>query len=280
MIPKILAVGHSCLDIVHLVPDIPKPNSKVASNRVKIQVGGNAANEAVAISDLGASADLCTVLGRDSHPFTRILLALLRERNVGTNYCQFDESQDCPNSTIMVFPDGERAIMNWQSPEIRSAMSVPKSLSPYQMVVGDAYRLPMVRQVFEMARKNGIPTMLDVDGVLSDIGSLPQADHIWFSQEAWRCQRIPLADLQARFGGVVGVTDGDRPVTWIDHSGKIRYHQPPRIIAKNTLGAGDVFRARLALGVCIGEDLTDSVQRACITACEHVTDQSLSRVFQ
>jgi len=279
MRPKILSVGHACLDIVHMIPEIPKPNRKIASNTVTIQVGGNAANEAVAICDLGASADLCTVLGRDSHPFTRILLSLLRSKNVGTGYCQFDEYQDCPNSTIMVLPDGERAIMNWQSPEIRSAISLPSCIDQYDMVVADAYRLPMVRQVFSMARKEGIPTMLDVDGVLSDIGSLPYSDYIWFSQEAWRCQRIPLADLQARFGGVVGITDGDRPVTWIGKDGKVRYHQPPRVVAKNTLGAGDVFRARLALGVCLGETTEASVEAACITACDHITGQCLKDMF-
>jgi len=280
MKPKILTVGHACLDIVHTVQLIPKSNTKVASDRVQIQVGGNAANAAVALCDLGASADLCTVLGRDSHPFTRILLALLKERCVGVNYCRFDEVQDCPNSTIMVLPNGERAIVNWQADEIRSAVSAPASLDPYQMVIADAYRLPMIRQIFALARSKGVPTMLDVDGVLPDIGLLPSADHIWFSQEAWRCQRISLSDLQARFGGIVGVTDGDRPVTWIDRDGKIRYHQPPQVIAKNTLGAGDVFRARLALGLCLNESVKDAINAACITAGEHIIEQPLTRTIQ
>lgn len=280
MIPKILAVGHSCLDIVHSLSEIPAPNIKVPSSKVEVQVGGNAANEAVALCDLGASADLHTVLGRDSHPFTRILLALLKSRGVGTGHCCFDETQDCPSSTIMVLPDGERAIMNWQSNEIRSAIPSPISLQGYSMVVADTYRLPMVRSVFSAASRIGIPTMIDVDDPLPDIGMIPSTDHVWFSHEAWRRHRIPIQDLQARFGGVVGITDGHRPVTWVGRDRVVRYHQPPSVKAINTLGAGDVFRARLALGICIGEALDKSIESACITACEHIMGMQLTRAIR
>lgn len=275
---KILAVGHACLDIVHLVPTIPKLNEKIASSSVAIQVGGNAANAATSICDLGASADLCTVLGSEHHPFTRILLALLRERGVGINHCKFDNDQPSPNSTIMVLPDGERSIMNWQSDEIKSAISLPSSLDNYCMVTADAYRLPMVRKIFAMAHGSNIPTMIDIDGVIDDIGIVPSADHIWFSQEAWQCHRIPLVDLQSRFKGIVGITNGALPVAWTDSSHVIHYITPPPIVAINTLGAGDVFRARLALGICIGEDIKSSVSAACVTAGEHITGHQLSRI--
>lgn len=279
MIPSILTVGHACLDIVHKVPRIPLPNTKVSSREVDIRIGGNAANCAAALSEMGARVDLCTVLGSDDHPFTRILISLLRSAAVGTSLCRFDPTQPCPSSTIMVMDDGERAIMNWQGEEIRSGISLPSSLDGYNMIQADAYRLPMVRQVFMMARKSGIPTMIDIDSPVDDIGLLPSADHVWFSHESWRKQRIPLRDLQARLGGIVGITDGDRPVSWIGLDGRIRYHQPPTVIARNTLGAGDVFRARLGLGICIGEPIETAVEKACISACEHITDSPLTKVI-
>lgn len=278
MKPLILTVGHACLDIVHIIPTIPAPNTKVASQKIEIRIGGNAANAAAAICEMGARAELCTVLGSDSHPFTRILLALLKQNQVGTGLCKFDETQPCPSSTIMVLPDGERAIMNWQGDEIRRAINAPADLNGYQMVMADSYRLPMVRTVFAMAHAAGIPTMLDVDSAVDDIGLIPRADHIWFSQEAWRKQRIPIRDLQARFGGIVGITDGDRPVSWVGPDGEIRYHAPPRTIARNTLGAGDVFRARLGLGICLGEELDIAIARSCETAVQHITTGELGTV--
>lgn len=279
MKPKILTVGHACLDIVHSVPSIPLPNTKVATNEVEIRIGGNAANAAGALCEMGANADLCTVLGSDSHPFTRILVALLKQVQIGTEFCRFDDTQPCPNSTIMVTPDGERAIINWQSDHIKSSVSRPRDIRGYSLVMADSYRLPMVREVFSMAREAAVPTMIDVDGAVSDIGLIPRADHIWFSHEAWRKQRIPIQDLQARFGGVVGITDGDRPITWVGTDGIVRHHSPPTIVARNTLGAGDVFRARLGLGICIGESLTSAIENACEVAAKHVTNQPLDMVI-
>ena len=280
MKPKILAVGHACLDIVHSVPRIPKPNTKVASKDVTIQIGGNAANVAAALCDMGADAHLCTVFGSEHHPFTRILVALLAQRHVKTKLCRFDDTQPGPSSTIMVMDDGERAIMNWQGDAIRSAVAVPDDVSKYDIVVADAYRLPMVRQVFDLARKAGVPTMIDVDGPITDVGLIPAADHIWFSEEAWRGQRIPLEDLHSRFGGIVGITVGDRPVRWIDLHGKVHYQQPLNVVPKNTLGAGDVFRARLGLGLCIGEDTGTAISKACAAAANHITGQALEQVCQ
>lgn len=279
MNPKILTVGHSCLDIVHKVPSIPVLNAKIASSSVSIQVGGNAANVAVALCDMGADSDLCTVLGSEHHPFTRILLALLRERRVGISNCKFDNDQPCPNSTIMVLPDGERSIMNWQSDKIKSAISMPSSITDYAMIVADAYRLPMVRHVFLEARRNNIPTLIDIDGTISDIGLIPSADHIWFSYEAWKCHRIPLQDLKSRLGGIVGITNGPNPVTWIDHENIIRTYTPTEMTPINTLGAGDVFRARLALELIRHNDLTLSIKNACDSAIEHILEKPLTRVI-
>jgi sugar/nucleoside kinase (ribokinase family) len=137
----------------------------------------------------------------------------------------------------------------------------------------------MVKKIFAKASSRGIPTMLDIDSPVVDIGSMPCADHVWFSREAWRKHRIPIKDLQARFGGVVGITDGDRPVTWCDQTGKIYYHTPPHVKATNTLGAGDVFRARMALAICIGASVEDAVPMACLSACEHITGKQLTKVL-
>lgn len=278
MKPRILTVGHACLDIVHRLPRIPNPNTKVDSREVIIQIGGNAANAAAAICDMGAKASLCSVLGTEHHPFTRILSSLLLQRGVDGTLCRYDSDQPCPSSTIMVLDDGERAIMNWQGDAIRNATSIPEQLDGFSLVMADSYRLPMVRQIFHMAKLAGIPTMLDVDGPLSDIGLLPAADYIWFSEEAWRARRIPLPDLQARFKGLVGITDGDRPVRWIVPNGTIEYHHPMNVKPTNTLGAGDVFRARFGLGIALGEDARTAISESCAAAAAHITGNELPRI--
>lgn len=276
---NMLTVGHACLDIVHHVPRIPSPNNKIDSQSVQIQIGGNAANCAAALAELGANADLCTVLGSEDHPFTRILVSLLRASGIGIGHCRFDVDHPCPNSTIMVTGDGDRTIVNWQGSQIRSSIALPDDINQYSMVMGDNYRLPMVRMVFAMAEKAGIPTMLDIDGPVDDIGSIPRADYMWFSHEAWRKHRIGLPDLRNRFGSTVGVTNGGNLVNWIDKDGTVRSHQPPVIVPINTLGAGDVFRARLGIELCLGRPIEQAVRLACLSAGDHVTLKPLTRIM-
>lgn len=280
MKPNILTVGHACIDIVHLVPQIPKPNTKIASREVTISIGGNAANAAAALSDFGAKVELCSALGSDSHPFTRILSSLLLSHGVGMNWCTFDEMEPCSSSTIMVTPDGERAIMNWQGQRVLLAVKIPDDLHRYHMIFGDTYRLPHVNAIFTKANEANIPTMLDVDAAFDNIQDIPAASHVWFSQEAWNTYKIPITELQDRFGGIVGITDGHKPVAWVGTDKVVHHLSPPVVAAKNTLGAGDVFRARLGLGICIGEPLEQAVEAACYAACDHITGRQLKKLIK
>ena len=77
----------------------------------------------------------------------------------------------------------------------------------------------------------------------------------------------------------IGITNGGQPVTWIGMDGVVRSYLPPPTVAVNTLGAGDVFRSRLAIGVCLGESLDDAVPGACVSACEHITEKPLTRLI-
>lgn len=269
---KILTVGHACLDIVHTVPRIPGPNTKVDSHDLMIQIGGNAANCARTISNLGIRVDLCTVLGSEDHPFTRILVSLLRSHGIGMETCRFDNTQPCPSSTIMVTPDGERSIVNWQGESLRNSVSLPSTVKGYSMLHVDTYRLPMAKQVLEMARADGVASILDVDAPPDDVGMIPRADYVWFSHEAWKKHRIPLRDLHRRFNAVVGVTNGPQAVLWIDQSGTEHGYDPPRVVALNTLGAGDVFRASFGLSIARGKSIHDAVEQACVSACDHISN--------
>ena len=279
MTPRILTVGHACLDITYMVPNLPQANTKVAGASAKISIGGNAANAAAAICDLGARAELCSILGSESHPFTRLLVQLLASHGVKFSDCYFDEQEACSSSTIMVTPDGERSIINWQGPKSQRSITLPSDFKKYSMVMGDTYRLSMVKDCFTKAQELRIPTMLDVDNACESIDDVPYADHIWFSHDSWKKLKTPLESLQARWNNVTGITDGYRPVVWIGNDGIKKFCTPPSVDAGNTLGAGDVFRARLALGICLAESIDTAVYEACNTACDHITGNGIKPVI-
>lgn len=272
-IKKILTVGHACLDIVNYVDFLPHQNCKVASKKLEIIIGGNAANAAVAITNLGFGADLCTVLGSHSHPFTRILMILLNEKKVGTKFIEFNEQEDCSVSSVFIDKSGSRTIVNFQSEKLQSLSSSDIDLKEYSIIMGDTYRMPMINQVFKVANNHKVPTMLDVDCPIH-IDDLPQCDYTWFSAETFGeiskiYPNLTLGDIQRVTGGLVGVTDGANPVIWLEpESLTIKSYQPPKIEAYNTLGAGDVFRARFAIEICNQSSVSLAVKNACDTACE------------
>jgi sugar/nucleoside kinase (ribokinase family) len=277
---KILTVGHACLDIVHQISKLPHLDNKTPSNNLNIRIGGNAANAAAALVDLGARAGLCTVLGSHSHPFTRVLVSLLMQQNIDISFCDYNDSLDCSCSTILVTPDGKRTIVNFQNENLKSTMNCPQTLENISLVMGDNYRLPMVRQVFSLASASNIPTMLDIDDIVNDISALPECNYAWLSYEAYKSLNKSLQDIQTHTRGLVGVTNGEHAVIWIDRHGHTNSYVPHYVQPINTLGAGDVFRARFAIEICQAMSIEDAVQNSCFSAIEHIQGQNLTPVYK
>lgn len=278
MNPKILAVGHTCLDMVHHVGSIPSPDEKVDSHSMALQIGGSAGNVARFVAILGGSADVCAVVGKKDLPITEALMSLLLDAGIGTELRHAD--CQCPNSTILVLPNGDRLISSYQPNETLDLIHMPDNVSGYSMVLGDSYKLPMTRRAFAEADENMMTTMLDVDKAI-ELDRLPAADYVWLSQEAWGSiddKHRDLRRLQDRFGGFVGVTNGAGPILWITAQGDLGEHQPLKVKPINTLGAGDMFRAAFALGICMGNDVNRSVEVACKSAAEHITNTRITKI--
>lgn len=277
---KILAAGHTCLDVVHYVPTMPTPDIKVSSNRLTVQLGGNAANVAVALIELGADADLCCVLGSRYDPVTDTILTLARSRNIGLD-CGFIESESSPISNVMILPNGDRALTSYQPQSIIDAICDIPNLTYYDMIHGDSYRLPLVKKVFEEARKVKVPTILDVDKAVDNVYDLPKSTYTMFSNEAFTAMKLSendLVSLQQHFGGVVGYTAGSDLIRYADNAG-MHYHQPTPIENPvNTLGAGDTYRAALAMHLCYGKDVHTAIKLACNSAYEHILEKKLTKI--
>ena len=280
MTKRILAAGHTCHDVVHYVPTMPAPEIKVPSNRLRVQLGGNAANVAVALITLGADTDLCCVLGSRYDPVTDTILTLARLRNIGLD-CGFLESESSPISSVMILPNGDRALTSYQPQAIIDAVCDIPTITQYDMVHGDSYRLPLVKKVFQEARKYKVPTMLDIDKAVNSIYDLPASNYVMFSNEAFTAMSLTKEDLiplQHYFGGVVGYTSGSDLIRYADSSGV--YHHQPVLIENpvNTLGAGDTYRAALALHLCYGKDIHTAIKLACNSAYEHILEKKLTTI--
>ncbi len=278
---KILTVGNACVDFVHTVPDHLTPKLKIDSYTSNVQLGGSAANVAVALKALGADVTVCTILGNKSGLITKIFCDLLKQKQIEL-ICEHVQSSDTANSLITVLPDGNRSIAHHAADDIINSKNVDVDVSQYDMILADTYRLPLVNKIFDLAKKASIPTMLDVDKPISKIDNMPVATQVWFSQEAWQNfdNLDYLENLQQIENSLIGVTDGENPVIWLEPTSSVfQSYKPKSVSVVNSLGAGDVFRASLALQLCMNIPLTVAIERACESAGEHISGKTLTKII-
>ncbi len=272
---KILAVGHAGVDFVHGVTDHLNPNKKIDSSFSAVQLGGSAANVASALKDLGADVTVCTILGNKTDPITVLFENLLASKDINL-VCKYVNTATTANSLITVLPNGDRSITSYQPIEIVQEASVDIDVSQYDLVLGDSYRLPLVSNIFDLAQSLSIPTMLDVDKTVAQTDLLPIATHVWFSHEAW--QTFDITRLQPLC--TIGITNGENPVVWLEPCSSVFQSFTPRSVdVKNSLGAGDVFRASLALQLLMKTPLATAIERACNSAGDHISGKLLTKII-
>jgi sugar/nucleoside kinase (ribokinase family) len=259
----VLLAGLCTVDLVQRVDELPVPGEKVQSRSVSVVAGGPAANAAVAVAAVGGRATLVTALG--GHP----LADLARTELAGFGVAVVDvlpERVEPPAVSAVVVRerDGERTVV---SP---NAAGAPNDLTfgdadwarlaaPVGAVLVDGHHPALALAVAGTARRAGVPVVLDAGSwkpVLTDL--LPLVD-VCACAASFRLPGHPDAESTDRALHDHGVpvltrTHGAEPVRWSDARGGQRGTVPvPPVVARDTLGAGDVWHGVLAYGVaCLG----------------------------
>ena len=270
---KVVCVGLAVLDHVFMVPEIPKVPTKWHANAYHPVGGGNAATAAVAISRAGGEAVYWGRMGDDDNG--RLILQELENYNVDVQYVHRLEGVCSGVSAVLVDSDGERLIVNYSDPELISdADWLPlDTLSESDGVLADLRWHEGARNTLTVARKLGIPAVLDVDitpeGLDEEIIGL--ASHALFSEPALAefapGQSISEALIRANRlnPGWVGVTQGASGTRWLEE-GILRHMPAFEVKSLDTLGAGDVFHGIFALGLSEGHSEQESLRSASAAA--------------
>jgi sugar/nucleoside kinase (ribokinase family) len=162
----------------------------------------------------------------------------------------------------MIDAAGERMIATYRDRKLNAARPPdPDALVRDVALLLADNRLPdFVRPICEAARRRGIPVVLDADRPTTEDDPLFSiATHVVFSSECLR-ETIGLDDLAAgllrmapRTAAFLAVSDGPGPVRYLA-GGAIRTVPVFKVEAVDTLAAGDVFHAGIALALAEGRD--------------------------
>ena len=238
----LLCVGHASYDLVFSVPHHPAEDEKIVADDFIGCGGGPAATAAVTAARLGCRAAFAGYLGEDLYGEKH--WQELVERGVDTRLIARGASPT-PLSTILVKPDGTRALVNYKgATQALSADAVDCSLIRPKVILFDGHEPHLSLPLVQHAREQGIPTVLDA-------GSLHQGtevlmDHVDYlvcsekfaGQFAGNEERA-LARLAER-APVVVITLGVRGLIWQRQRQRGTLSAFP-VSAIDTTGAGDAF---------------------------------------
>ena len=260
--PRILCAGIIVLDEVFRVDEFPQPDGKVQASGFFVVNGGCAANAAVAIARLGGDAALAGPLGGPAGEDAngdRVLKALARER-VDCTFCQRVNGLGTALSAIFMNARGDRTIVTYRDEQI--AATVPADpqgiVAAADAVLADNRYPAFVRPVCEAARARGVPVVLDGDRpTVPDDPLFRIASHVIFSAECLR-ETTGIADLGAGLqrmarhtGAFLAVSNGPDDIVYVE-AGALRRLPVFKIVAVDTLGAGDALHGGFALALAEG----------------------------
>jgi sugar/nucleoside kinase (ribokinase family) len=241
-----LFVGITTLDLIYLAPHLPQANEKLSAVDSAISAGGPATNASVAFSYLGYSARLLSVLGR--HPITHLITSDLDQFKIDHQDLQPQWQDSPPTSSIIVTQSsGDRAVISLNAVRCQAEPTqIPDNiLSDIDLVLIDGHQMAVGQAIAEQAQAQNIPVV--VDGGSWKPG-LEKVLHYTkyaicsanFYPPNCKNQTDVFHYLQQMGVPYVAITQGEDPIQYQtpDSQGEIKV---PKIVAKDTLGAGDIF---------------------------------------
>ncbi|MDB5415864.1 MAG: hypothetical protein JWR10_4199 [Rubritepida sp.] len=268
--PLVICLGNVVADHVFRVDEVPQPPAKAQARSYSLNIGGMAANAAIAVRRLGGRAAFWGRVGDDQN--AEMLKAGLRSEEIDLTGLHEVPGARSPTSAVLVDRYGERAIMGFRGENL----GTDPSWLPLDMLKGAGAflcdpRWPEGAQVaLQAAEAQDIPTVLDgersetrllldlVPRVRYAIFSVPGLTNYGSGARAPDALRRAVAEGVTR---MAAVTRGEKSTLWLMR-GETEIREMPifRIDARDTTGAGDVFHGAFALGMAEGMPVEDALR--------------------
>ena len=268
--PRILCAGIIVLDEVFRVEEFPLPDGKVEAREFFVVNGGCAANAAVAIARLGGRAALASPMGGPAgadENGDRVLRALARE-NVDCSACVRVDGLATALSAILIDRHGDRTIVTYRDERLPATRpgDPERALAGAELMLADNRYPTFVQPICAAARQRKLPVVLDGDkATVPDDPLFRLATHVVFSAECLRAttQVADLAEGLARIArhtdAFLAVSNGPNDIVYRDGD-TVRLAPVFKIMAVDTLGAGDALHGGFALALAEGKSEREALR--------------------
>jgi sulfofructose kinase len=259
----VVCVGHASYDLIFSVPYHPSADEKIVATDFSGCGGGPAANAAITVSRLGLKAAFAGYLGNDLYG-DKHWQEFIAEK-ISTQLI-VRGSNSTPLSSIIVKPDGKRALINFKGKtQALPAKAIDFSSINPKVILFDGHEPQISLDLLELARKKSIPTVLDAGSLHEGTKQLmDKVDYLVcsekFAQQFAKDINNAL-DLLAKNSPHVVITLGEKGLIWKykDAQGKLPAFP---VAAIDTTGAGDAFHGAFAAAISMHKNWYDSLRYA------------------
>ena len=261
----VLCVGHASYDLVFSVGHHPSEDEKISAEGFIACGGGPAANAAVTIAKLGFKAAFAGYVGQDIYGEKH--LQELNESGVQTDLI-IRSTSPTPLSTVLVKPDGKRALINYkgETKPLPSGTIDFSSVKP-KVVLFDGHEPHLSKPLLERAQNEGIPTVLDAGSVHEGTLALMKGvDYLVCSEKFARHFAENAETALARLADIsptVVITLGEKGLIWRQRQ-ECGFLPAFPVTAIDTTGAGDAFHGAFAAAVSLRTNWHDVLRYASV----------------
>jgi len=244
-VTEVVCVGLATLDTILAVPRHPGPDDRVVATERVVAGGGPAATAAVALARQGVAVAFVGAVGDDAAG-EAIHEELARE-GVDVSRLDFVPGARSPQSTILVGPDGARAIVHVPGTAPLEVRDLPDVAWVHVDHVG-----------YAAVRGRGLRLSVDAG---NPIDGLDLAEVALYAPTGASLVGDPK-DALAAGAGLVVVTRGAAGSVAYTREGEEIVVPSPEVDAVSTLGAGDVFHGALLAQFVRNVPLRDALAAA------------------
>jgi len=271
---NMLLVGNVALDIIYRLERYPREDEEIRAQGLRVSRGGNAANTAVVLAQLGHRCAFAGVLA--DAPETAVIEQDFSHYGVDYSGCPCLPGRP-PISSVYLSGAGRTIVHYRDLPELTGQHFSSLDISAFDWIHFEGRNVPELLKMLAHARRlrPDVPISLELekprDGIENTltypsllICSRGYAQHCGHDEPdaflGWLQQSAPGADVVVAWGedGAYGkAADGQSC-----HSAAF----PPAGGVVDTLGAGDTFNAGLVDALACGVGLAGALESACALA--------------
>ena len=288
MNPKICIVGGANVDQISYVDTIPSDGETVFGDSYQMGFGGKGANQAVMAGILGADVYMIACLGNDV--YNKMTIDNLNNNNVNTDYIQTVEGSSgvapiwvdkTGQNRIIVIPGANNLI------NADVALDSLSNIGSLDVLVGQ-FEIPLEvnEKVFEYANKNGVQTVLNP----APAGAISENllhNTSWFIPNEVEFEEMlgepfdenALLKYSKEVKPEIIVTLGEKGCAEVSDE-RVVIHQPKKVTAIDTTGAGDAFVGSFSYGLANKMSKQDSIKLALEKATNSVTKKGTQSSYK